>query len=496
MMDFDDYSLLLAATIVTLVALVVGRMLHQRMARSKAASSGPRPMSWMEEHMFLSDCFPKEANITPACNVINCEVFFKDGLPAADKVEKLVREDLLSFVRFSAVPDLKSHGWKMVDVDLANHIFTYKPVENRQALDAKVDEIVNTDLPGDKPLWQVHLLPAATGAEQKDCVVFRCHHTVADGLCLVQLLDKVATTPDGKPIKFVNFKAKKSATQKSMLGRILYNFLYSLEWVRSFVSNLRQAQQPFETDYGFDAPLSHRSGDMRYSGSRKSICFEPFSLDYVKAIKNKAPGKITVNDVLLGAMVGAMRRYGGDAVDDNTIMRMLIPVGAPIDFGANPPPEGDRLGNNWSFASADLSKAIRAEDSVARVEITDAVMNRLKKSLDSTTSNFITNKLMPLLPPSKAQHSTKDLYARHTAIFSNVPGPQLPCCVGGKEIEAVYPIFLTLVEQVIVMSYNGKFYFNTTLDPNVVTDYEKFEGYYRDELLDMGKRLGITDVQL
>ncbi|KAF4706976.1 hypothetical protein FOZ63_022436, partial [Perkinsus olseni] len=256
MMDFDDYSLLLAATIVTLVALVVGRMLHQRMAHSKAASSGPRPMSWMEEHMFLSDCFPKEANITPACNVINCEVFFKDGLPAADEVEKLVREDLLSFVRFSAVPDVKSHGWKMVDVDLANHIFTYKPVENRRALDAKVDGIVNTDLPSDKPLWQVHLLPAATGAEQKDCVVFRCHHTVADGISLVQLLDKVATTPDGKPIKFVNYKAKKAAVQSSILRRIVYNFLYALEWVRSFVSNLRQAQQPLETDYGFDAPLS------------------------------------------------------------------------------------------------------------------------------------------------------------------------------------------------------------------------------------------------
>lgn len=55
-------------------------------------------------------------------------------------------------------------------------------------------------------------------------------------------------------------------------------------------------------------------------------------------------------------MVGAMRRYGSAAVDNNTIMRILIPVGAPIDFGPNPPPEGDRLGNNWSFASADLSK--------------------------------------------------------------------------------------------------------------------------------------------
>lgn len=48
----------------------------------------------------------------------------------------------------------------------------------------------------------------------------------------------------------------------------------------------------------------------------------------------------------------------------------------------------------------------------------------------------------------------------------------------------------------IVLSYNRKLMFNITLDPNVVKDYDKFEGYYRDELLDMGERLGVTDVQL
>ncbi|KAF4666969.1 hypothetical protein FOL47_003828 [Perkinsus chesapeaki] len=490
---------LLSATIFTLWSMLVGAMLYKiltaRHQSEKRSSSGPRPMSWMEEHMYMCDTFPKEANIRPACNVINCEVFFKNGLPAKEDINRLVKEGLLSFVRFSAVPDVKTHGWKVVDVDLADHIFTHEPFKTRKALDDEVDKIINTDLPADKPLWQVHVLPAAEGAEQKDCVIFRCHHTVADGLSLVQLLDKVATTPDGKPVKFVNYKAKKPV-QRGPVRRLVYNFLYCLEWVRSFLVNLRQTKGPYETDFGFDAPLSHRMGDMKYSGVRKSICFKPFSVAYVKAIKNKAPGKITVNDVLLGAMVGAMRRYGGDAVDDNTIMRMLIPVGAPLEFGANPPPEGDRLGNNWSFASADLSQAIRAPDSVSRLEATDKIMNSMKNSLEPTTSNFITNTLMPLLPPPKPQESTKSLYSRHTAIFSNVPGPQQACCVAGKEIEAVYPIFLTLVEQVIVMSYNGEFYFNTTLDPNVVKDYDKFEGYYRDELLDMGRRLGVTDIEL
>lgn len=73
------------------------------------------------------------------------------------------------------------------------------------------------------------------------------------------------------------------------------NCLHPLsQQVRSFVSNMREGSLPLETSFGFNAPLSHRSGDMKYSGDRKSICFKPFSVDYVKAIKNKAPGKVSL----------------------------------------------------------------------------------------------------------------------------------------------------------------------------------------------------------
>ncbi|KAF4666970.1 hypothetical protein FOL47_003829 [Perkinsus chesapeaki] len=429
-MFVDNYSFLVAASIVTLAACMVGRILFLAIvgsSKKSSAAAGPRPMTWMEEHMFLCDCFPKEANLPPTCNVINCAVLFKDSMPDRDSIEKLVKEKLLSFTRFSCVPDVKSHSWKPVDIDINDHIFTTKPIENRKALDDKIEEIINVPLPTDKPLWQLHLLPAADGAEQKDCVLFRSHHTLGDGISLVQLLDKIAVSPDGSPIVYINPKERKPV-KMSITAKLVHGISFCLELVRSFIANLLQTKCCFESEYGFNSSLSHRKGGLEYSGVRKSICFKPFSLEYVKAIKNKSPKKATVNDVLLGAMVGAMRRYGGDAVDDNTIMRMLIPVGAPLEFGANPPPEGDRLGNNFSFCSVDLSKT--------------------------------------------------------------------PCCFAGKQVESIYPIFLNIITQVIVLSYNGKLMFNLTLDPNVVKDYDKFEGYYRDELLDMGRRLGVTDIEL
>ncbi|KAF4699521.1 hypothetical protein FOZ63_027027 [Perkinsus olseni] len=494
-MFVDSYSYLIAATIVTIATAVVGRILFMTIVGSSKKSSGPRPMTWMEEHMFLCDCFPKEANLPPTCNVINCAVLFKDSMPDRKSIDKLIKEKLLSFTRFSCVPDVKSHSWKPVAIDISEHVFTSEPLESREALEEKIEKIINVPLPTDKPLWQIHLLPTAPGAQQKDCVLFRSHHTLGDGISLVQLLDKVAVSPDGGPIVYVNPK-ENTPVKMSFLAKLVYGFLFSLEWVRSFIANMLQTKCCFESEYGFNSSLAHRRGGLKYSGARKSIYFKPFSLDYVKAIKNRSPKKATVNDVLLGAMVGAMRRYGGDAVDDKTIMRMLIPVGAPLEFGANPPPEGDRLGNNFSFCSVDLSKAIRSKDSISRMLASGEPMNHLKRSLEFLTSMFITNTILPRMPKFVPQSSSRDLFSRHSVVFSNVPGLQTPCCFAGKEVESIYPVFLNIITQVIVLSYNRQLMFSITLDPNVVTDYEKFEGYYRDELLDMGKRLGITDVQL
>ncbi|EEQ98768.1 conserved hypothetical protein [Perkinsus marinus ATCC 50983] len=494
-MFVDSYSYLIAATIVTLAAALVGKVLSMAIVGANKKSSGPRPMTWMEEHMFLADCFPKEANLPATCNVINCAVLFKDAMPDRESIDKLVREKLLSFTRFSCVPDVKTHSWKPVDIDVAQHVLTSAPIKSRAALDDKIEEIINVPLLTDKPLWQIHLLPAAQGAEQKDCVLFRSHHTIGDGISLIQLLDAVAVSRDGGPITYVNPKEKKPI-KMSLLTKLVYGVLFSLEWVRSLIANVLQTKSCFETEYGFNSSLAHRKGDLTYSGARKSICFKPFSLDYVKAIKNRSPKKTTVNDVLLGAMVGAMRRYGGSAVDNNTVMRMLVPVGAPLEFGPNPPPEGDRLGNNFSFCSVDLSEAIRSKDSISRMLASSRPMNHLKKSLEFLTSMFITNTILPLMPKFVPQGSSMDLFSRHSIVFSNVPGMQTPCCFAGKEVESIYPIFLNIITQVIVLSYNRKLMFNITLDPNVVKDYDKFEGYYRDELLDMGERLGVTDVQL
>lgn len=42
-----------------------------------------------------------------------------------------------------------------------------------------------------------------------------------------------------------------------------------------------------------------------------------------------------------------------------------------------------------------------------------------------------------------------------------------------------------------LVSYNGEIYYNITLDPTVVKDWDKLEGLFRKELLAMGKAVGV-----
>mmetsp|Transcript_6204 Transcript_6204/g.6140 ORF Transcript_6204/g.6140 Transcript_6204/m.6140 type:complete len:167 (+) Transcript_6204:138-638(+) len=155
-----------------------------------------------------------------------------------------VKEKLLFFVRFSSIPDVETHGWKVVDnIDLSEHILASDVIEDRKALDDKIQEIINQPLPTDKPLWRIYMLPAAKGAvDVKDCMLFRCHHTIGDGFSLVQVLEKTATNLDGSPITFTNPKDKKPK-RMNPLAKPVFALLYALEWLRSALSFVLQNDQ-------------------------------------------------------------------------------------------------------------------------------------------------------------------------------------------------------------------------------------------------------------
>ncbi|KAF4663483.1 hypothetical protein FOL46_004725 [Perkinsus olseni] len=472
------------------IGLLVGYWYHvQRKRKAESQKQAPLPMTWLEAHMLKNDAFPAYMQASPICYVINSAMFFRDGLPATKEVEDVLTNKLLKYHRFSSVADPDHRTWKAVDADVKDHLVYHQPVADTQALEDKINDIISVPLNPAKPLWEVHMVPVRNG---EDCMLFRTHHSMADGLSLVTAYQCLATDVDGSPAEVIPGKPMPSRPEMT-LTRLILMFLDS---IRSALHILYTVFQPLESSISSHTPREHRAGDMRWSGSRRAVLFKPFSLDYVRAITKRTPKKVTVNDVLLSATVGAIRAYSGETADHTTTMRTLLALGFPANLPDKEPT--DRLTNSFSINACDLSKAIRATDPVSRVLATNTAMNRLKKSMEAFVEFWLMNVLFPLLPVQVYQYIAKRYFANHTMLFSNVPGPaNNTLYFAGKEVTGVQGIFLDAIPEVTLISYNGKVYYNVTLDHKVVEDWPRFEQLFRKELVELGEAVGVpSDISL
>lgn len=72
--------------------------------------------------------------------------------------------------------------------------------------DYLADLAVSCPLPADKPLWEVHILKA------QNCIVFRVHHSLADGMSFMSLL--IQSFFKGKSHRLTATKKKSGVTSK------------------------------------------------------------------------------------------------------------------------------------------------------------------------------------------------------------------------------------------------------------------------------------------
>jgi WS/DGAT/MGAT family acyltransferase len=187
-----------------------------------------------------------------------------------------------------------------------------------------------------------------------------------------------------------------------------------------------------------------------------------------KAIKNQLGG--TVNDVVLAVVTGALGRYmrlHGHRTADVELKAMVpVSVRADVQRGA--------LGNQVAAMWAPLPVGVT--DPVQRLQMISAAMDGLKESGQAVGAQVLTG-LTGFAPPTIMAQAAR-LQARQrlfNLVVTNVPGPQLPLYVLGRELEAVYPM-VPLAENtalgIAIMSYNGQLNFGLTADYDALADVE------------------------
>jgi diacylglycerol O-acyltransferase / wax synthase len=200
-----------------------------------------------------------------------------------------------------------------------------------------------------------------------------------------------------------------------------------------------------------------------------------------KEIKNGLGG--TVNDAVLTVVAGALRRWLQDrgVRTDGLELRALVPVSI-----RSQDERGD-LGNRIAAMRGPLP--VYVDDPVERLQVVREGMGQLKESKQALGAEVIAG-LTDFAPPTLlAQASRLNFSTRlFNLIVTNVPGPQFPLYLLGREMQEIVPIAFLPENHalaVAIMSYNGKVDFGLLADYDAVPDIDAFATHLEESLAEL-----------
>jgi WS/DGAT/MGAT family acyltransferase len=216
-------------------------------------------------------------------------------------------------------------------------------------------------------------------------------------------------------------------------------------------------------------------------GPHRRVHWVSAKLDDFKAIKYGLGG--TVNDVVITVVSGALRRWlqARGIRTEGLELRALVPVSIRTEDQHG---EG---GNRIAAMRGPLPVYI--DDPIERLRIVSAAMQGLKESKQALGAEVISG-LQGFAPPTLlAQASRLNFSTRlFNTIVTNVPGPQFPLYMLGRELQELVPIAFLPDDHalaVAIMSYNGGVEFGLLGDYDAMHDIDDLGAMLEDSLAEL-----------
>jgi diacylglycerol O-acyltransferase len=331
-----------------------------------------------------------------------------------------------------------------------------------------------------RPLWEMWIVEGLT--EGRFAMLSKTHHALVDGVSGVDIMNVLFdTSPEPMPVAPPDqtWTPRPLPSNAQLLAdALLERATVPQEMVRGLRAVLRgprtMAKMVGEGLVGLGALAwagLQPAPPSRFNvpiGPHRRFTWVKADLSEFKAVKNVLGG--TVNDVVLAAVAGGLgsylRSHGEDTQDKE--LRAMVPVSvrADIDRGA--------LGNRVAAMWAPLPVGIL--DPVARLRTVSEAMREIKDSGQAVGAQVLTR--LTGFAPTTIMSQAARLQARQrmfNLVVTNVPGPQIPLYVQGRELEALFPM-VPLAENtalgIAIMSYNGQLNFGLSADYDAVADLE------------------------
>jgi WS/DGAT/MGAT family acyltransferase len=203
-------------------------------------------------------------------------------------------------------------------------------------------------------------------------------------------------------------------------------------------------------------------------GSHRRFAWTRSNLEDFKTIKNNLGG--TVNDVVLTIVSGALRSWlrSRGIRTEGLELRALVPVSIRAED------ERGQTGNRIAAMRGPLP--VYVEDPVKRLGIVRLAMDDLKDSKQALGAEVI-SRFNDFAPPTLLAQASRINFSTRlfNLIVTNVPGPQIPLYVLGRELQDVFPVAFLPEHHALaiaIMSYNGGINFGLLADYDSMEDVD------------------------
>lgn len=450
-------------------------------------------------------------------NLMNVTAMFWLAEPMSrEVVARQLERRLTTLPRFRArLAHDGRHGWPrwktQSDVDLEHHVreVTLPDPGDDATLRPLVSELMARPLDRDRPLWQVHVVQNFRGGTGVLC---RIHHSLGDGIALMLVfLSLTDLEPDPSPVRFnplwrlfaeagAGVDAGRDREARAYLERMMptgMKLLLHREHHEVAGRELRGRPSAAQLlEMGKDlAGLALRWPDTpnRFHAPlgvpKRAAWSAPIPLAQIKALRRPLGG--TVNDIIVTATAGALRRYLIDTGNDpaGQDVRATIPVNLRDLAGIA------HLGNVFGLVFLDLPVGIA--DPKARLQELTRRTRALKRSPETLVTYGILN-VIGLVPAALESLAVGYFSARATAVMTNVPGPESRVYFAGRPISDILfwvPQSGDIGLGISIGSYAGSVRVGFATDAQLVPDPERLAEAFELELDTLVSRYAACDTR-
>jgi diacylglycerol O-acyltransferase / wax synthase len=193
---------------------------------------------------------------------------------------------------------------------------------------------------------------------------------------------------------------------------------------------------------------------------------------------------------MLALVTRALRRHlhrRGIETSERDELRAMVPVSVRAEDARG------TLGNQVAAMMAPIP--VGCEDPLLCYRQISAHMQEIKESGQAVGAQVLTD-LTGFAPPTIMSQAAR-LFVRQrffNLVVTNVPGPQFPLYLHGREMRDVFPVVPLAPNQgvgIAIMSYNGRINFGLLGDWDVLHDVEDLAGDLRASLAELAELAGV-----